>query len=62
MINRSSKNKNQRLVTILKWGLGGIVGWNALRPEVRADIRDFVNNETHDAIRQNYATRHRFLS
>ena len=45
MINRSSKNKNQRLVTIIKWGLGGIATWNALRPEVRADIRNFVNNE-----------------
>ncbi len=44
MINRSRTNKNQRLITGLKWGLGGVAVWNALRPEVRVDIRDFVNN------------------
>ncbi len=43
MKNRS--NTNSRFGTIVKWGLGGIVAWNALRPEVRADIRNFVNNE-----------------
>lgn len=45
MINRSSTNKNQRLVTVLKWGLGGIITWSLLRPEVRNEIREFLSNE-----------------
>ena len=45
MINRSNTNKNQKLVTIVKWGLGGVAVWNILRPEVRDGIREFVNNE-----------------
>ena len=43
MNNRT--NTNSGLGTILKWGLGGIVTWNLLRPEARDGIREFVNNE-----------------
>ncbi len=45
MINRSSTNKNQRLTTGLKWGLGGLIAWNLLRPEARDGIREFLDNE-----------------
>ena len=45
MVNRSNTNKNQRLVTGLKWGLGGLITWNLLRPEVRDEIREFLSNE-----------------
>jgi len=45
MINRSNTNKNQRLVTGLKWGLGGLIVWKLLRPEARDEIREFLNNE-----------------
>ena len=41
----NQSNTNSGLGTILKWGLGGLVGWNLLRPEVRDGIREFVNNE-----------------
>jgi len=44
MINRSNANKNQKLVTGLKWALGGLVVWNVLRPEARDEIREFLNN------------------
>ena len=43
MANQSSSNS--WFGTILKLGLRGLVGWNLLRPEVRDDIREFVNNE-----------------
>jgi len=45
MMNRSNTKKNQRLVTGLKWGLGGLITWNLLRPEVRDGIRGFLSNE-----------------
>jgi len=45
MVNRSNTNKNQRLVTGLKWGLGGLAVWKLLRPEVRDEIREFLSNE-----------------
>ncbi len=45
MMNRSNTNKNQRLVTGLKWGLGGLIAWNLLRPEARDGIREFLSNE-----------------
>ncbi len=45
MINRSNANRNQRLVTGLKWGLGGLFVWKLLRPEARDGIREFLSNE-----------------
>ena len=48
MINRSNTNKNQRLVTGLKWGLGGLIVWKLLRPEARDGIREFLSNEMED--------------
>jgi len=45
MINRSNTNKNQKLITIVKWVLGGVAAWNVLRPEVRDEIREFLSNE-----------------
>jgi hypothetical protein len=43
MVNQSSTNSG--LGTILKWGLGGFIGWNLLRPEARDGIREFLKNE-----------------
>ncbi|MFC1980448.1 helix-turn-helix domain-containing protein [Chloroflexota bacterium] len=43
MNNRS--NTTSGFVTALKWGLGGIVAWNILRPEARDEIREFLNND-----------------
>ena len=45
MSNQTNTNKNQRLVTGLKWGLGGLIAWNLLRPEARDGIREFLSNE-----------------
>jgi hypothetical protein len=44
MSNQSSTKKNQRLVTGLKWGLGGLIVWKLLRPEARDEIREFLSN------------------
>ncbi len=44
MISRSNTNENQKLVTGLKWGVGGFLVWNLLRPEARDGIREFLNN------------------
>ncbi len=44
MSNLLNTKKNQRLVTGLKWGLGGLIAWNLLRPEARDEIREFLSN------------------
>lgn len=50
----NQKNPKSRLATILKWGLGGFIGWNLLVPEARDGIREFVSNEI-DAYNQRQA-------
>jgi len=43
MTNQS--NTNSWFGTILKLGLGGFIGWNLLRSEIRDEIREFLSDE-----------------
>lgn len=43
MDSNKQQGRNDRLLTILKWGLGGLIVWKLLTPEAKDDVRRFLS-------------------